>query len=66
MKLITMGLYLIWVRVMTNDNYFRLGADRNAIKSTQILRVPYTYNIKDYPKKVKIIVCDDRNNNSSV
>lgn len=39
----------------------KLGADKNAIKSTQILRVPYTYNIKDYPKIVKIIALDDRN-----
>ncbi|KYH30451.1 hypothetical protein CLTEP_26560 [Clostridium tepidiprofundi DSM 19306] len=33
----------------------KLGADLNAIKSTQILRVPYTYNIKHEPKMVKII-----------
>ena len=39
----------------------KLGADKNAIKSTQILRVPYSFNIKDYPKRVKIIHMDDRN-----
>lgn len=39
----------------------KLGADKKASLSTQILRVPYTYNIKDYPKRVKIITCDDRN-----
>lgn len=32
-----------------------LGADLNAIKSTQVLRVPYTYNVKDKPKRVNII-----------
>lgn len=38
----------------------KIGADKNAIKSTQILRIPYTFNIKDYPKRVNIITCDDR------
>lgn len=39
----------------------KLGADKNAIKSTQILRVPYTYNVKgDKPKNVKIISINDR------
>lgn len=32
-----------------------LGADLNAIKNTQILRVPYTYNIKNRPKMVTIV-----------
>lgn len=39
----------------------RLGADKKADLKTQILRVPYTFNIKDYPKRVKIITMDDRN-----
>ena len=39
----------------------KLGADKNAIKSTQILRVPYSFNIKDYPKRVKIIAMDNKN-----
>lgn len=39
----------------------RLGADKEADLKTQILRVPYTFNIKDYPKRVKIITMDDRN-----
>ena len=34
----------------------KVGADLNAIKKTQILRVPYTYNLKDtYKKLVRII-----------
>jgi len=33
----------------------RLGADINAVKTTQVLRVPYTYNIKDKVKQVNII-----------
>lgn len=32
-----------------------LGADLNALKSTQVLRVPYSYNVKDKPKRVNII-----------
>lgn len=32
-----------------------LGADLNALKSTQVLRVPYTFNVKDKPKRVNII-----------
>ena len=41
----------------------KLGADMNACKTTQLLRVPYTYNIKDENKTklVKIIAMDDRN-----
>lgn len=39
----------------------KLGADTKADLKTQILRVPYSFNIKDYPKRVKIITCDDRN-----
>src|SRR3712207_6112961 len=38
-----------------------LGADLNALKSTQVLRVPYTYNIKDKPKRVNIINMFDKN-----
>lgn len=38
----------------------RLGADSNAIKSTQVLRVPYTFNVKDKPKQVNIIQMFER------
>lgn len=39
----------------------KLGADINAIKPTQLLRVPYTYNIKGTKKKlVKIVYMEDR------
>lgn len=38
----------------------KLGADKNAIKSTQILRVPYTFNVKNKPKMVTIIHLEDR------
>lgn len=33
----------------------KLGADMNATKTTQVLRIPYTYNIKDTKKTVRII-----------
>ena len=33
----------------------RLGADINAIKPTQVLRIPYSMNVKDFPKEVKIV-----------
>lgn len=40
----------------------RLGADKNAVKSTQILRIPYTFNVKDVnPSIVKIIYLANRN-----
>lgn len=40
----------------------RLGADKNAIKKTQILRIPYTYNVKgDKAKTVRIVHLEDRN-----
>ena len=41
----------------------KLNADKNAIKSTQVLRVPYTFNIKNESnkKQVNIIKIDDRN-----
>ncbi|EPB8149642.1 hypothetical protein ACRTAH_002912 [Clostridium perfringens] len=42
----------------------RLGADKNAIKSTQILRIPYTYNVKDKPKMVRIVHLANRNNSN--
>lgn len=32
-----------------------LGADLNAVHSTQVLRVPYSYNVKDKPRRVNII-----------
>lgn len=39
----------------------KLGADENAFKTTQVLRLPYTYNIKgEKAKKVRIIKVDDR------
>lgn len=39
-----------------------LNADKNALLKTQVLRVPYTFNIKgDKPKEVKIIDQFDRN-----
>lgn len=41
----------------------KLGADKNAIKPTQILRIPYTYNIKDKAKMVTIIHLVDRHSN---
>ena len=37
-----------------------VGADLNACKTTQVLRVPYTYNVKDKPKLVKILKLDDK------
>ncbi|WP_075809782.1 hypothetical protein [Clostridium perfringens] len=39
----------------------KLGADKDAIKPTQILRIPYTYNVKDKLKLVRIIHLADRN-----
>lgn len=39
----------------------KISADYNAIKKTQLLRVPYTYNIKDEKVKlIKIIAMDNR------
>lgn len=39
----------------------KLGADKNAIKTTQILRIPYTFNIKNNGhKQVNIIHMEDR------
>lgn len=38
----------------------KLGADKNATKSTQILRVPTTFNVKDKPKRVNKIHLEDR------
>lgn len=41
---------------------YKLGADKNAIKTTQILRIPYTFNIKNNGhKQVNIIYMEDRN-----
>jgi hypothetical protein len=37
-----------------------LQADKNAIKQTQILRIPYTYNVKGKTKMVKIIKLFDK------
>lgn len=41
----------------------KLGADKNAIKSTQVLRIPYTMNVKHSKKQVNIIYSEDRNGN---
>lgn len=38
----------------------RLGADKNAIKATQILRIPYTYNVKYKAKTVRIVHLADK------
>ena len=38
-----------------------LNSDMNATLKTQILRVPYTFNVKDKPKEVRIISQFDRN-----
>lgn len=38
----------------------KLGADLNATKTTQVLRVPTTYNIKDSKKQVRIIKLYDK------
>lgn len=38
----------------------KLGADKNAIKSTQVLRIPYTYNVKNQIKTVRIVHLEDR------
>lgn len=38
----------------------KLGADLNACKTTQSLRIPYTYNIKDTKKLVRIIKLYDK------
>lgn len=38
----------------------KLGADLNATKTTQVLRIPMTYNIKDTKKLVKIIKLYDK------
>ena len=52
------------VEKVTKELAVRLSADKNACKSTQILRVPYTYNVKDLEnlKLVKIISYANRNN----
>ncbi|GAA0093436.1 hypothetical protein UT300009_34670 [Paraclostridium bifermentans] len=38
----------------------KLGADINACKTTQVLRIPYTWNIKDKKKQVRIIKLYDK------
>ena len=39
----------------------KLGADKNAIKNTQILRIPYTFNIKNNAhKQVNIVYMENR------
>ncbi|MBT2157937.1 hypothetical protein KK420_18780 [Clostridioides difficile] len=43
------------VSEVTNTLINKLGADKQANLSTQVLRVPYTYNIKNTTKQVKII-----------
>lgn len=44
----------------------KLGADKNAIKSTQILRVPGTFNVKDKSKLVKIITPHERYDRNNI
>ena len=40
----------------------KLNADLNAIKTTQVLRIPYTYNVKsDKPKQVKLVHLEEYN-----
>lgn len=40
----------------------KLGADLKAVKDTQILRLPFTYNIKDnYPKTVNLVHLEEYN-----
>ena len=48
------------VSEVTNALIEQLRADENANLTTQVLRVPYTWNIKDKPKKVKIIHQDEK------
>ncbi|HFD2046144.1 MAG: hypothetical protein KZY57_05590 [Paeniclostridium sp.] len=38
----------------------KLGADKNAIKPTQVFRIPYTYNVKNKLKMVRIVHLADR------
>lgn len=38
----------------------KLNADMNAIKPSQILRIPLTFNVKDKPKLVRIVHLADR------
>ena len=43
----------------------RLGADLKAIKDTQVLRLPFTYNIKnDFPKTVNLVHLEEYNSNA--
>ena len=43
----------------------RLGADLKAVKDTQILRLPFTYNIKDdFPKTVNLVHLEEYNSNA--
>lgn len=46
------------VEEVTNKLIELLGADKKANLATQVLRVPYTYNIKDVRKQVRIISQD--------
>ena len=39
----------------------KFKADKNAIKLTQVLRVPFSYNLKDEKKLVRIVNISDRN-----
>jgi len=43
------------VEMVTQAVASRLGADMNATKTTQILRIPYTFNVKSEPKPVNVI-----------
>ncbi|CEP43704.1 helix-turn-helix transcriptional regulator [Paraclostridium sordellii] len=48
------------VEKVTKTIATKLGADTNACKTTQVLRVPYTWNIKDKKKQVRIINIYDK------
>lgn len=43
------------VEAVTQAIASRLGADLNSTKTTQILRIPYSFNVKSEPKPVNII-----------
>lgn len=49
------------VEKVTKSIAIKLGADLNACKTTQVLRTPYTWNIKDNKKQVRIIKLYDKN-----
>lgn len=48
------------VEKVTKTIATKLGADTNACKTTQVLRIPYTWNIKNKKKQVRIINIYDK------